>query len=317
MDSEPHKSPLGRCAVQTAIRRAASALFALGLASLGGGTVVAHAEAAPGVVALSWNEDWSRFRPWEYAATAATGAGSYYVRYHLLGSNEVKWQGHNSFDDTIRSWLRARSVDGRTLADNLSWAFAVHDELLPFAFDLPIAVVRGSPDVAWQMLMLDAEAYAVTSLVNNLLFYTVRRGRPSSPDCAANPSYDPTCGMGSGSSFPSGHVVFAATGAGLTCVHHRYLPLYGNANLDAAACGVALVALTGTAVTRIVSDHHYATDTLVGAVIGLGGGYGIPWSLHYRTGRSRDARHHASLGSMFVMPMTAPGSLGLTLLATL
>lgn len=270
----------------------------------------AQAEGNAAATAVSWHEEWPRFRSWEYGGTILLGATSYYVRFYLLGSNEVKWQGANAFDDGIRGWLRARSVGGRTLADKLSWVFSVHDQLLPFAFDLPIALVRGSPDVTWQMAMMDAEAYAVTSLVNNLLFYTVGRGRPSSPDCAANPNYDPTCGMGAGSSFPSGHVVFAATGAGLTCVHHRYLPLYGAPNLDAAACGIALTALAGTAITRVVSDHHYATDTLTGAAIGLAGGVGLPWILHYRTGEAVTRQAHP--GPVVVLPMSLSGAVGVS-----
>jgi hypothetical protein len=41
----------------------------------------------------------------------------------------------------------------------------------------------------------------------------------------------------------------------------------------------ALASATG--VLRIVADRHYASDVIVGAVMGLSVGYGLPWLLHY------------------------------------
>ena len=58
---------------------------------------------------------------------------------------------------------------------------------------------------------------------------------------------------------------------------------------DLAACGVLLAATAGTAISRVVADRHYFTDGLMGAAIGFGAGYGLPWLLHYRYGSSPSA----------------------------
>jgi membrane-associated phospholipid phosphatase len=269
-------------------------------------------EPAPRKLRLTWNPSWPRFRIWEYAATAGIGATSWYLRYHLMGVTPVKWQGDNFFDDAARSWLRADTPDGRTLADNISQDFSLMGYLYPFGIDLPVILLaHRDPALAWQVLMMDLEAFAVTGLVTNILFWKAGRGRPSTPDCNANPHYDPSCGMGDGSSFPSGHVVIIATAAGLTCVHHRYLPLYGDARADAGACALMLVATTATAVGRVMGDRHHATDTLTASALGLGGGYGLPWLLHYRRG-STAARLPVTL-----IPFSGAGQIGLGLFGLL
>jgi membrane-associated phospholipid phosphatase len=74
----------------------------------------------------------------------------------------------------------------------------------------------------------------------------------------------------------------------LNCAHHANLALYGDDTLDALACAFGLSTATVTGVMRIVSDRHYATDVMVGAIIGLGVGYGLPAGVYYRAGDSND-----------------------------
>jgi hypothetical protein len=50
-----------------------------------------------------------------------------------------------------------------------------------------------------------------------------------------------------------------------------------------------ILATVATAGARIMSDRHWASDTLFGAAVGFGTGYGLPWFLHYRA-RSNDQR---------------------------
>jgi membrane-associated phospholipid phosphatase len=68
----------------------------------------------------------------------------------------------------------------------------------------------------------------------------------------------------------------------LTCAHHDNLRLYGTRAADLAACvsHVALAATIGT--LRIVSDMHYASDVITGAVIGSIVGLTIPYVFHYK-----------------------------------
>jgi len=73
-------------------------------------------------------------------------------------------------------------------------------------------------------------------------------------------------------------------GAGLTCAHHRHLPLYGGGWPDVAICVATLAAASSTAVLRVMSDRHYSSDALLGVGIGLASGWGLPEWLHYGAG---------------------------------
>jgi len=227
---------------------------------------------------------------------------------------EAKWQGRNWFDDTIRGWLRADTAAGRRRAQRASDRLAEIGYILPFAVDLPVALaVHRQPRLAWELLMMNLEGFAVAGFVNNFLFYQVGRGRPSAQACAADPSYDELCGIGANASLPSGHTLTIATGAGLTCVHHRYLPLYGNVLADDSACGFMMLATLATAATRIMADRHYATDDLVGILVGFGSGYGLPWLLHYRGGSGPVSTGASERLPMALLPLGGNGTYGLAM----
>ncbi|HEY8926057.1 MAG TPA: phosphatase PAP2 family protein [Polyangia bacterium] len=265
--------------------------------------------------AVAWRDDWPRFRVWEYAGTVAAGVTSFYFRRYRPPPPQAKWQGDNWFDDQIRSWLRAETPEGRRRSQYASDRLAELGYVIPFGIDLTVALfAHGQLPLAWQMLMMDLEAFAVSGLINNVLFYQVGRGRPSAHDCAASQAYDDLCAIGANASLPSGHVLTIATGAGLACVHHRYLPLFGRPWADASACGFMVAATLATAVTRIMADRHYASDDLVGIAIGFGAGYGLPWLLHYRygAGASPATASDASRSlSLFPMGGRTSGGLGL------
>lgn len=293
-----------------------------------GGDAVARAEAAPPLhaaapiltppSALEWRKDWPRFRWWEYAGTAAVGATSWYVRMYRPPPDEAKWQGGNWFDDTLRSWLRADTPAGRRDSQYASDRLADLGYALPFGIDLTVALfAHGQLETTWQMMMMDLEAFTVSGLINNFLFYEVGRGRPSAADCARNPNYDELCFIGANASLPSGHTQTVATGAGLTCVHHRYLPLYGKRWADASACGFMIAATIASAATRIMADRHYASDNLIGIAVGFGAGYGLPWLLHYRQGTTTPppARSDAPQAVM-VMPLAGRGSGGVAVVGS-
>ena len=66
-----------------------------------------------------------------------------------------------------------------------------------------------------------------------------------------------------------------------------------------------VLATAVTGVTRVVADRHYASDVVVGAGIGFGVGYGLPWLLHYRAGgQALDASH------VFLVPFGGSRSVG-------
>jgi len=277
------------------------------------------ASAAPDEVQtprVEWNPRWPRFRWWEYGATPVLGGASIYLHYYAPLPPQAKWQGDNVIDDTVRGWLRADTLDGRARAGTIGDALWLGGTAVPFVIDLPVVLLaHRQPHVAWQLLMMDLEANAVAGFINSALFYEVGRGRPSYANCAADPGYDSLCGAtGNNASFPSGHVLGIATGAGLTCVHHAYLPIYGHGAADASACVVMSAATVATGVTRIVADRHYTTDVVAGAVIGFAGGYGIPWLLHYRAGAAAvgPERSHVVL-----VPFGGAGSGGIAIVGIL
>jgi membrane-associated phospholipid phosphatase len=235
---------------------------------------------------LVWNEDWPRFRPIGYVVTSASVLSALAVTLFLKYPDEPRWSGGILFDDAVRDGLRARDPGLRdairiasdiTLATTLVQVALVDSLLIPFADD--------SSNVAAQLSLMNAQALSLNILVATLLFKAVARERPLIQDCKKDPAFDPLCSRGSYASFPSSHTSTAFTAAGLACVHHAYLPIYGGEPWDTSACIASLTFATATGVFRIVGDRHYATDVLFGAAIGFSLGYIYPWLLHYRFGK--------------------------------
>lgn len=145
--------------------------------------------------------------------------------------------------------------------------------------------VRGSPAVAWQMTMINLQAYAFSSLVSGVTKRVVDRARPMVAACEQDPDYDVNCTAADNHySFPSGHASMAFTGAALNCLHHFQLDLYGGGAPDIISCatGVTMAAFTG--ISRMASDKHYASDVIGGALIGSVSGSLMPWLLYYLPG---------------------------------
>lgn len=119
-------------------------------------------------------------------------------------------------------------------------------------------------------------------MISTLLFKAVARERPRVADCKAG-SFDALCTASSCASFPSSHASTAFTAAGLTCVHHAYLPLYGGA-WDTAACIESLTLAGATALFGVIGDRHYTSDVLAGALMGFAIGCLYPYFFHCRGG---------------------------------
>lgn len=232
---------------------------------------------------LAWREEWPRFRPSEYAVTSVFAALD--IAVLLLKSPEnAHFTGGILFDDPVRDFARARSKSARTTAAQIS------DVLYPVMVAYPIVVdalittmlVHGNYDVGFQELMIDLQSLAVTSLFTLAPEKLAGRERPDAIGCASDPNYDARCGTPKlYVSLLSGHTSTTVTTAGLICAHHAHLQLYGSELADRAACygSIAIAATTG--VLRLVSDAHWATDVLSGAIVGFISGYVLPMTLHY------------------------------------
>jgi len=255
---------------------------------------------------LHWHDEWPRFRTAEYIATPIAGAASFAVFYALKAPSEPHWTGGILFDDAVRDALHVHSESTLEFARKASdltglaaivWAVGVDSVIVP--------VARGSTDVAWQMVLMDAESYAFSSLITTTAFKTVGRARPSYEDCIKDPSVDSLCRSAPTSSFPSGHANQAFTAAGLSCAHHLHLHVYGNQLADVLACAGTTALATATSTFRIMADRHYLTDVLTGGGIGFGLGYGLPTLLHYAAGDRRGDSARVTLAPFAMGPGVA------------
>jgi hypothetical protein len=243
----------------------------------------APARAETGVV---WNEDWPRFRTSEAVVTGLMLlpiAGALFLYPHP----DDNMHGGVLFDDAVRDALVAHTKEGRGAAARYSnWPYL---GLLAFPLLVDTALVtwgiHGAGDVALEMLGMNLESFAITGAVA-LTLQKLGRVRPVEKGCAVDPNYASKCSdpVALNQSLMSGHTAVAFTGAGLTCAHHRHLPLYGGGIPDIGICVASLAAATATGFWRIRSDDHYSTDVLMGAALGLASGWVLPEWLHYGGG---------------------------------
>ena len=263
-------------------------------------------EPAAGGPPLVWQ--WRRFSTLDYAITAAGGAltlTSAIVqprsRHSLAGG---RW-----FDDDVRSALRPDDIQDRYIFRDASDVGLSLTVTWPFFVDSLITAwwYRGSRDVAEQMALIDLQALAITGALQGTTNVLVSRERPYGRNCGAELSAEAHDCEGSTHyrSFFSGHASFSFTGAALICSHHFRNRLLG-APWDALSCAGGYAVAASTATFRVVSDVHYATDVLTGALVGSLVGYGVPL-LHY--GFAGSAQGSSGVRLQLV---PAPGGVGLS-----
>jgi membrane-associated phospholipid phosphatase len=238
--------------------------------------------ARPAAAQLQWDPHWRKVDATELAAAAAMG-GSVGVTY--LHDGELPARGGGVlFDDGVRGALRATSREGRLLAQRAGTATYWSLVAFPLLDGAVTPSIRGRSDIASQLTIINLESFAFTGFVFRVTEAAFRRARPYESDCLRHGS-PATCrgpgSVGSTNSFISGHTAIAVTGAALACTHHAHLSLYGNGTADGATCAVAVAAASFTAVARLVSDDHYATDLVGGVALGVLSGWALPTLLHY------------------------------------
>jgi membrane-associated phospholipid phosphatase len=260
---------------------------------------------------LVWQEKWPKFRTSEYVITAVAGIASASAYFLLTPPAKPYWTGRNFFDDDIRDELRVRSPTARENARSASNVVAVAAVVWAVGVDsLLVPALRHKPDIAIQLALMDAESFALSTMVTTTMFSTLGRARPSYGDCQRDPNFDRLCRSATTSSFPSGHTNGSFTAAGLSCAHHLHLGLYGNPTADALGCVGMITVVSGTGVLRVMGDRHYATDVLTGGLIGFAFGYGMPTLFHYGKVGS------ATEGSLYVSPVGTGFPFGPTISGT-
>ena len=264
---------------------------------------------------LAWREEWPRYSFDE--AVLSVGLGALILAAGLLptATTRASWTDVNAFDGGVHEGLRLTLADQRDSAriagDVLMWI----DVGIPFVIDalFMTGIGDGSWDGALQMGLISLEAYVVSLVVWRITSLLARRERPVTHDCN-NPSLDPLrnpsaveCAASSSSpqSYFSNTAVNAFTGAGLTCLHHTSMPLFGDEGADATACVGALTVASIAGLLRVMSNLDYLTDVITGAVVGLVSGWLLPWLLHYQGGARPELR--PALAAVPV-PMVGPGN---------
>jgi membrane-associated phospholipid phosphatase len=252
---------------------------------------------------LAWNPQWRRAGAADVVVIASAGAV-------LLGSQIVKplppiIHGPLLFDETVRNTFRLQSVDTR------GWAGDVSDVLLSLSMTGPFLVdsmttawwYRGSKDVAQQMAVIDMETLAITGAVQGLSSDIIGRARPYTRICGTSelPADSQECQTFSENrSFFSGHTSLSFASASLVCQHHLQMHLFENGAADVMSCIGSMLTAGTTGAFRILSDNHYATDVLTGAVIGTTLGFALPWVLHYKPANTSSFTRQTGMTLQFV-----------------
>lgn len=246
-----------------------------------------------------WKEEWPRFRTAEYAVTGAALAGAAANFYLTKPPVTPVWRGPILFDERARRAMLIGSESGRDKVKVGADLLVL--PLMGYAMlDGPaVALWAGNKDTAFQLVMINAETFAVVEVLNLSIGNLLPRTRPAGATCDPDSKYDTNCVK----SFWSGHSANAFAAASLICVEHEALDLYGGKR-DAAACGAALAIATVAGASRITSNNHHATDVIMGAAVGGMIGYWMPKVLHFRK------RKDSKLG--WLLPSVNPAGGGLT-----
>jgi membrane-associated phospholipid phosphatase len=252
-----------------------------------------------------WPREVPQVGAWDIAATTALGVGSLVLQVTYTAPVSPNWTGGVLFDDWVRRVLRLSSPSARAAASTTSDVLLFTLIAVPFIDAwLGAGVGHGRPDIAWKLTLLDAEALLATTFITVGSQHLVARARPFVTLCVHQPTASEcTDGSSQYTSFPSGHTSIAFTVALLECVNHAHLDT-DRSGWNGAACPVTLIAAGVTGLLRIASDRHYASDVIVGGLLGAGIGYLVP-TLHFAV-VSKES-------TTAIIPVTGPGYAGLAL----
>jgi hypothetical protein len=271
---------------------------------------------------VEWSKDWPRFRLAEGLTTLAL-VGAAVALTFKQGPPEPNWTGGILFDDWAREKLRSDNYSTQKVwADYSDYSF-LWGSIIPTFVDVWIVTlgVHENADVAGQMLLMNLQSFGVSAVLSLGSQRLVGRQRPYIDRCdeegftrsATGQKLVNHCGGSEDNQdFYSGHTAAITTSAGLTCVHHQHLPLYGGGVADLAPCVVMLGLSAANGVGRLVSDNHYASDVVLGWAVGLASGYVLPSILHYGFGGGRAVGVIEAKGVVMVpVPQVYPTGAGL------
>jgi hypothetical protein len=267
------------------------------------------AGAGPQAKRVEWQRGWDRFTPAEGALTLGLNVATYIVDEQFPNPQEPILDFRVPIlDPTGREYLRFRKAtdqDAWYRMGDVSFRTIV---LFPYVVDAGIMAlgVHQNPDVAAQLFLIDLEFLSLAGFLHHTTSRLTGRPRPFVEECFdEGKSTRHPCGQSREvKSFYGGHASAGFTAAGLTCLHHEHLPLWGGGAADKWACVWAVTFATFNAYTRIAADEHWLSDTIIGVGTGWLFGYFMPKWLHYGTATSRPK----SLISSLAIPGRAIGN---------
>jgi len=212
------------------------------------------------------------------AAVGAVIAGA------VITPSSRHWRGGILFDEDVRDALRIDSLRGRYWVRDMSDVGVSLASTWPFLVDALVTAwwYRGRADLAREMALVSAQAFAIAAAVQGGANLLGSRERPFGRLCGTEiPEKSVDCEPGVRyRSFFSGHATLAFTSAGLLCANHLGLGLLGKTG-DVVTCAAGFTVASATALFRVMSDMHYASDAAIGALVGTAAGLAVPL-LHFR-----------------------------------
>jgi hypothetical protein len=189
---------------------------------------------------VEWSPDWPRLRLWEDIGAVALTLGDTQFENLVPLPSKASWQGGILFDDWARHVFRGRTLAVQSTASTASDLMFKGGALVPFVMDDFFGALsfQQNADVAIQLSVIDLESFGFAGLASLAAEHGVGRARPYTLDCNASGLVLDAhghvlqiCGTGNDyRSFYSGHATATGTAAGLVCVHHQHLPLFGGAS---------------------------------------------------------------------------------------
>jgi membrane-associated phospholipid phosphatase len=264
---------------------------------------------------VEWSPDWPRAHIWEVGAAAALTVGDTLYEDHVPLPSKAIWHGGILFDGWARGVFRGHTAIVQSTASTLSDGFFKIGSLVPFVVDDYFATlsIHQNVEVAAQLAVIDLESLGFAGLVSLVAEHGIGRARPYTLSCGPNGQvldaqghFMQQCGTPNDyRSFYSGHATATATVAGLVCVHHQHLPLFGGGFADLAPCLAMIGISVATGFLRLVYDEHWASDVIVGWADGFLSGYVLPSLLHFGFSSGKPLGEVRS-GTLDMMPTLLP-----------
>lgn len=258
-----------------------SAFLAFGLAFLASSDVFADDAKAPRRRnEVYWHDEWSKFTWNEALISAAVTVHNFRLQEALDGPKEATVEFYVPLmDKEWRSLLVETNLSRRQAYARLSDIGYKSLVFAPYAIDVSLTLaVHRNPEVAAQLFLIDFEVLTLAAATQMLISRLVGRARPYVTDLCDGGK---PCPGGPYRSLVSGHAMAAFTAAGLMCLHHEKLPIFGGGAPDKWACAWAISVASATGFLRLPADEHYMSDVLMGAGLGFFYGYFIPKWLHF------------------------------------